>query len=127
MDFDRLPRRMLSSWVPHNRPPGEPRMTFARSIGKALDVYDLDRAKWPELAADRSAWRTLLASGQPPDFRALPPQPAAAPLALGRTSRSAARTNAHWRSRGRPRATTRSPPASATSRGAPRWRLTNCA
>ena len=41
-------------------------------------------------------WRTLLASGQPPpDFRALPPQPAAAPLALGRTSRSsAARTNA---------------------------------
>ena len=94
MDFDRLPRRMLSSWVPHNRPPGEPRMTFARSIGKALDVYDLDRAKWPELAADRSAWRTLLASGQPPDFRALPPQPAAAPLALGRTSRSAASTNA---------------------------------
>ena len=65
MDFDRLPRRMLSSWVPHKRPPGEPRMTFARSIGKALDVYDLDRAKWPELAADRSAWRALLACGQP--------------------------------------------------------------
>ena len=27
MDFDRLPRRMLSSWVPHKRPPGAPRMT----------------------------------------------------------------------------------------------------
>ena len=31
MDFDRLPRRMLSSWVPHKRPLGAPRMTYGRS------------------------------------------------------------------------------------------------
>ncbi len=45
-------------------------------------------------AADHSAWRTLLASGQaPPDFRARP-SPSAVLLALGRTSRSSGRTNA---------------------------------
>ena len=27
MDFGRLPRRMLSSWVPHKRPAGAPRFT----------------------------------------------------------------------------------------------------
>ena len=71
-------------------------MTYARSLGKALDVFDLDHLKWPELAADRSAWRGMLASGQPPTaFRAPPLQPAAPPLALGRARRSsAARTDA---------------------------------
>ena len=110
MDFDRLPRRMLSSWVPHKRPLGAPRMTYGRSLGKALDVFDLDHSKWHELAADRCAWRAMLASGTPPPaFRALPPQPAAPPLALGRARRSsAAQTDA----------ATRSPPPSATSRGA---------
>ena len=29
MDYDRLPRRMLSAWVPHRRPIGAPRMTSA--------------------------------------------------------------------------------------------------
>ena len=91
MDFDRLPRRMLSSWVPHKRPPGAPRMTYGRSLGKALDVFDLDHSKWHELAADRCAWRAMLASGTPQAaFRALPPQPAAPPLALGRARRSSA-------------------------------------
>ena len=71
-------------------------MTYGRSLGKALDVFDLDHLKWPELAADRSAWRGMLASGQPPTaFRAPPLQPAAPPLALGRARRSsAARTDA---------------------------------
>ena len=91
MDFDRLPRRMLSSWVPHKRPLGAPRMTYGRSLGKALDVFDLDHSKWHELAADRCAWRAMLASGTPPPaFRALPPQPTAPPLALGRARRSSA-------------------------------------
>ena len=89
----RLPRRVLSSCVPRKRPPGAPRMTYGRSLGKALDVFDLDHSKWHELAADRCAWRAILASGTPPPaFRALPPlpQPAAPPLALGRARRSSA-------------------------------------
>ena len=65
--------------------------TYGRSLGKALDVFDLDHSKWHELAADRCAWRAMLASGTPPPaFRALPPQPAAPPLALGRARRSSA-------------------------------------
>jgi hypothetical protein len=32
MDYDyRLPRRMLSAWVPHPRPPGAPKMTYGHS------------------------------------------------------------------------------------------------
>ena len=57
MDFERLPRRMLSCWVPHKRPRGAPRMTYGRTIGKALDMFDINPKKWPELAADRAAWR----------------------------------------------------------------------
>ena len=64
-------------------------MTYGRALGKALDVFDLDHAKWPELAADRTAWRTTLQSGQPPSaFRAPPPTPAVLPLAFTRDRRS---------------------------------------
>ena len=56
MPMERLPRRMLSAWVPHARPVGAPRLTFGRSVAKAMDVFDLDSARWPELAADRG-WR----------------------------------------------------------------------
>ena len=41
MNFERLPRRMLSSWVPHKRPVGAPRFTMA----KAMDVFRLDHVR----------------------------------------------------------------------------------
>ena len=70
MPFDRLPRRMLSSWVPHRRPVGAPTMTYGRSVFKALDKFHLDVPRWPELAADRAAWREMLRTGlAPPAFR----------------------------------------------------------
>ena len=56
MDFSRLPRRMLSCWVPHKRPAGGQLMTLGRSLAKAMEVFRLDRARWPELAADRVPW-----------------------------------------------------------------------
>ena len=81
MDLDRLPRRMLSSWVPHGRPIGCPNMTFGRSIRTALDKFHIDRSRWPELAADRSAWRQtleknkiFLASSPPPRLGTEPHQ-----------------------------------------------------
>ena len=78
MDYSRLPRRMLSCWVAHQRPRGAPRMIHGRSARKALDTFDLDHNKWPELAADRLAWRAMLRSREPPpDYRAPPPTPAA--------------------------------------------------
>ena len=55
-----LPRRMLSSWVPHPRPHGAPPMTYGRSIDKALLEFNIDRRSWPALAADRAAWRETL-------------------------------------------------------------------
>ena len=79
MDHEtRLPRRMLSSWVPHRRPVGAPTMTYGRSIFKAMDKFQIDTARWHELAADRSAWRETLRTGlAPPAFRpqARPPSP----------------------------------------------------
>jgi hypothetical protein len=54
MDYDRrLPRRMLSAWVPHPRPLGAPNITHGRSIRKALDKFHIDHTIWTELAADR--------------------------------------------------------------------------
>ena len=78
MGWERLPRRMLSAWVPHARPRGAPRLTYGRSVAKAMDVFNLDHAQWPELAADRARWLAMLQSGEaPPSFRQ-PPAPRAA-------------------------------------------------
>ena len=60
MPFERLPRRMLTSWVAAKRPAGGQLMTFGRSVGKALDNFNIDRASWHELAIDRDAWRAAI-------------------------------------------------------------------
>ena len=80
MDFDRLPRKMLSSWVRSRRPPGCPSMTYGRSIGKSLDRLDIARDGWAELAADRKAWYAAIGGGKPPAQKhgfqpLLPPTP----------------------------------------------------
>ena len=79
MDYEmRLPRRMLSSWVPRPRPVGAPTMTYGRSIFKAMDKLQVDTARWHELAANRGAWRELRTGLAPPAFRpqARPSSPA---------------------------------------------------
>ena len=38
---ERLPRRMLSSWVPRARPVDGVKMTYGRTIGKALDKFSV--------------------------------------------------------------------------------------
>ena len=53
-------------------------MTYGRSIFKAMDKFQIDTARWHELAADRVAWRETLKTGlAPPGFRpqAQPPSP----------------------------------------------------
>ena len=79
MDFEsRLPRRLLSSWVPHSRPVGAPSMTYGRSVSKALALFQVDPTRWPELAADRVTWRRMLELGIAPEaFRPQkrPPSP----------------------------------------------------
>ena len=93
MDFDRrLPRRMLSAWVPHPRPVGAPTMTYGRSIGKALAKFNVDEARWAELALDRGAWRQMLRAGLAPEaYRPRPPSPPPpSPPPLSRTKPSRA-------------------------------------
>ena len=38
---------MLSCWVPRKRPAGGQLMTLGRSLTKAMEVFRLDRARWP--------------------------------------------------------------------------------
>ena len=41
-----------------------------------LDIFEFDLDnKWPELAADRLAWRAMLYTGQPPPAYRAPPTP----------------------------------------------------
>ena len=50
-------------------------------VAKALDIFDLDRDRWPEQAADRVAWRAMLRAGvAPAAFRAPPPAPVPPPI-----------------------------------------------
>ena len=89
MPFERLPRRMLSSWVPEPRPRGAPKMTYGRTIYKALDMFSIAHEAWPLLAADRAAWRTTLRQGFPPKpFRSVRAAPLPPPIALTRPRRT---------------------------------------
>ena len=60
MSFDRLPRKMLSSWVPSKRPRGAPEFTYGRGLYKALKKVDVNRDSWHELASNREQWRTVV-------------------------------------------------------------------
>ena len=72
MDHEmRLPRRMLSSWVPHPRPVGAPTMTYGRSLFKAMDKFEIDTARWHELAAGPQCMARDVADGACP--ACLPP------------------------------------------------------
>ena len=64
MNFSRLPRRMLSCWVPHKRPVGRPRFTYGETVNKALRKFGFDKSFhgiiWQELAVKRRLWKSLL-------------------------------------------------------------------
>ena len=88
MDYAaRLPRRMLSSWVPERRPTGAPSMTYGRSLYKAMDKFNLDSERWQELAQKRGAWRAMLKAGVAPAeyWPRPPPPPTPSPEPLART------------------------------------------
>ena len=40
MPFDRLPRQLLSSWLPYKKPRVAPEMTFGKTMIKALKTFD---------------------------------------------------------------------------------------
>ena len=57
MGMERLPRKLLSSWVSNKRPIGAPEMTYGRSLFKTLKSANIDTKSWYELAMDRVQWR----------------------------------------------------------------------
>ena len=60
MPFDRLPRRMLSSWSPSPRCTGAAKMTYGRTMKKAMAIFDINPQNWYELAADREKWYAMI-------------------------------------------------------------------
>ena len=60
MDQERLPRKLLTSWVRNKRPRGAPQFTYGRGVMKALKKADIDKDKWYSAAQDRDAWRSLI-------------------------------------------------------------------
>ena len=60
MYFDRLPRRMLSSWFPAPRCTGATKMTYGRTMKKAMATFDINPQNWYELAADREKWHAMI-------------------------------------------------------------------
>jgi hypothetical protein len=55
MPMDRTPRKLLTGCVEHARPVGCPKMTWGRTLNKALKSYDLPTnfGQWSILAVDR--------------------------------------------------------------------------
>jgi ABC-type sulfate transport system substrate-binding protein len=45
MNFNWLPRRMLSCWVPNKRSAGRPRFTYGEAVNKALKSFEFDKDK----------------------------------------------------------------------------------
>jgi hypothetical protein len=60
MEEDRLPRRMLTAWVPVARPKGRPQLTYAHTIVRDLEKYNIGKEGWGEKAKDRVKWRALV-------------------------------------------------------------------
>ena len=61
MSFNRLPRKMLSSWVRSKRPRGAPQMTYGRTIKRLLKCANIEVDSWHILAADRLSWKKTIA------------------------------------------------------------------
>lgn len=59
MDWSRLPRKMLSSWVPHKRLVGAPEFTYGRGLMKSIRRLNLDKNNWSAAASDKTSWRKL--------------------------------------------------------------------
>ena len=60
MNYDRLPRKMLSSWVRSKRPRGAPRFTYGRTLKKSLKKARIDVRDWSAVAQNRDTWRDIL-------------------------------------------------------------------
>ena len=68
MPLDRLPRRLMTSWVQHPRVSGGQQVTWGKAVKRALTICELPTAfkEWNALAQDAREWRRVTHS-RPPD------------------------------------------------------------
>jgi hypothetical protein len=59
MDFDRLPRQLLVSWMPEPRLSNYPQ-THSRTALKASKSVGIPEADWPELAENETEWNACI-------------------------------------------------------------------
>jgi len=62
MHKNRLPKRLMLSWIPEPRVAGGQEMTYGRSLQRHLAHFNLPAAftEWAPLAQDRAGWHKLV-------------------------------------------------------------------
>ena len=64
MPDDRLPKQIFFSELSEgDRVPGRPFLRFKDKLKESLKRCDIDPSSWPDLAADRTAWRSQVKKG----------------------------------------------------------------
>ena len=59
MPQDRLPRRLLTSWVYNKRTLGGQEMNYGRTVSKALYWAGIEQDEWFDLAEIKTFWSKL--------------------------------------------------------------------
>ena len=60
MPYNRLPRKMMTCWLPSTRPKGCPKFTYGRSLYKALKKVNISKSVWVDLAMERERWQEAI-------------------------------------------------------------------
>ena len=60
MSWNRLQRKLLSSWINKGRTNGSPGMTYGRALNKHLQRAGINPVNWHRQASDRGAWRKTI-------------------------------------------------------------------
>ena len=68
MDPERLPRKFLACWCPHNRPVGRPLLPYGESVGNALARAGIT-GDWHALAIEKNTWRSEIRDLIDPGYR----------------------------------------------------------
>ncbi len=63
MDDHRLPKKILSGWLPQHHPAHGTRMRWRDRVRKDLKKFNIDERRWYLLAQDRSGWRRSCRTG----------------------------------------------------------------